>query len=386
MRRRHTTPEGVLLLEPQLGRRWTTTAAAIFVVGMCLILSARGVASAIQGRPQLLLLTLFGIVGCAIVLKHCVDTVAATGRIAISRATASIRFTGLKAAARAALDAPSSGPVDLSFDAVERVDAHRDSTRSGSRWRVALLLGSPNDLALTVDDGLSLHQAQTLVEALRQSMDIGERSAQPKSDAPAASSAEPPPRWKYLQTFFVVLAAFGAATFLAGFVTSVVPMPFLDTVELPLGAPAGLLEDNEGRIVVGSRSYLRLQRYLPDGRFDRAWRAPEVKGEWRLAVAENGDYVLRSMPSGCWTITEQEVTGPARCADGLSFGGFTTASGLEIQSWPFRVIRGSHVIVSQSVVLNLIRSPLPAFVWLVIGIAGQLWLRGRPPEENGGPE
>jgi len=360
-----------------MGRRWASTVAAAFGIWLCLALSARGAVSAVHGRPEFGLLALFGVVGCAVIVYRWSDIMATTATITVSRTSSSIRFMGMSARERSRLRAPKRGPVDVRFDTVKTLEVRHDTARTGQRRLVVVVLTSPPDLALTLDDDLGKNDAEELVEIVKNLITSEESAASVTTALPAENTPRSRGPREFAEWLFRGLSWLGVVTFLAGFVTSVYPMPFLDSIELPLGAPAGLLEDDGGRIVVGSRSYLRLQRYLPNGEFDRSWRAPEVKGEWRLALAENGAYVLRSLPSGCWTITEHGTAGPHPCAEDLVFGGMTVAPGLEIKSWPFRVLRGTEVVVSQNLLLNLVRSPMPAFLWLVLGLAGQLWLRHR---------
>jgi len=390
MRRISEGPGRTLYLHARRAQKWTASAAALLCGAVCLILSLRGIAGAAQGRPAFLLLCLFGVVGCALVLKSWSDVMSGSGRIVIDPASRSVRFAGLPKATRAALGIRNSGVAEIGFDQVGSVEILDDDSHFGKRSRVVLKLRDLRHTVVLLDDDLDGGRA----EALRRKVEyaLGSRSGTAADTTTtqlgeASASTHAHPALALLQYGFQALAAIGAVAFLSGFFVSVVPVTALDRVELPLGAPQGLLEDRHGRILIGSKSYLRLQRYHPDGRFDRAWRAPAVKGDWRLAQEDKDTVVLQSLPSGCWTIDERRVSGPMPCPADLVFmepAAARSAAGdrLELRAWPLQVIRTSRaglqeVVVSQGWLRNALRSPLPAFVLLVAGVAGSLIVRTR---------
>ena len=140
------------------------------------------------------------------------------------------------------------------------------------------------------------------------------------------------------------MGVFGIAAFLAGFAIHVAASDRFDGIELPLGDAEGLGVDAKGRIYVGSPSYGRIQRYEPDGRFDRGWALRAGKG--RLAFAPRGSEML--------------------IIDGD---------------------RQEHV-VRQSVVLWLAQSPLPAWIFAFAGTVlywiGEALRRSARPARDGG--
>jgi len=130
------------------------------------------------------------------------------------------------------------------------------------------------------------------------------------------------------------VGVFGIAAFLAGFAIHVAASDRFDGIELPLGDAEGLGVDAKGRI----------QRYEPDGRFDRGWALRAGKG--RLAFAPRGSEML--------------------IIDGD---------------------RQEHV-VRQSVVLWLAQSPLPAWIFAFAGTVlywiGEALRRSARPARDGG--
>jgi hypothetical protein len=207
-----------------------------------------------------------------------------------------------------------------------------------------------------------------------------------------------------------ILYAIGVPIFLFGLVTgagwpltgviSACTTGFeLATTEFPLGIWIDVAVDSQGRFYVVDSFHLRVQRYSPDGEFERGWFSPRTWGKLKVFAVRIADDdrvivvdedILRTFTYAYTTdgellevnldvdelrrqglVRDKAPTAPYAIRGGLIPRIVGTRTGQTVIATPWR--------------LRLIGSPFPAFVYFLVGVAfaGLSDLRRR--RERGAP-
>jgi hypothetical protein len=157
----------------------------------------------------------------------------------------------------------------------------------------------------------------------------------------------------------------------------------LATTEFPLGDPRDVAVDSQGRFYVVDSFHLRVQRYSPDGEFQRGWLVP--RKVFAVQTTADGRVVVDAEGGPRTYSSDGELL--EVLADGDELHRLGLVRGRETPG-PYAVRRGllPHVIdkrTGRTVIvtpwpLRLIASPFPAFLYFAIGVAftGLADLRG----------
>lgn len=142
----------------------------------------------------------------------------------------------------------------------------------------------------------------------------------------------------------------------------------LATTEFPLGDPQGVAVDTQGRFFVVDALNLRVQRYSPEGEFQRGWFVPKkifavrTTADDRVIVGAEGgariyspDGELLEGPSEQYHLQRGEITGPYEVRRGLIPRIIDTRTGQAVIATPWP--------------LFLFASPFPAFLYFLVGVA-----------------
>ena len=186
---------------------------------------------------------------------------------------------------------------------------------------------------------------------------------------------------------FVVGVVSGVGWPLTGLIGAWTGSFHLATTEFPLGGPRDVAVDSSGRLYVVDSLYLRVQRYSPDGEFQRGWFVPRkvfavrTTPDDRVVVGAeggprtySGDGELLEVLSDADELRRQglvrgkEATGPYAVRRGLVADVIDTRTGRTVIATPWP--------------LHLIASPFPACLYFVTGVAiiGLAdWRRRREP-------
>jgi hypothetical protein len=148
----------------------------------------------------------------------------------------------------------------------------------------------------------------------------------------------------------------------------------LATTEFPLGDPSDVAVDSHGRLYVVDSLHLRVQRYSPDGEFERGWFVPRKVFAVRTTA---DDLVIVGAEGGPRTYSSDgELLEVVEDGDELRRQGLVRG---KEPTGQYAVRRGlrPHVIereTGRTVVatpwpLRLIASPFPACLYLLLGVA-----------------
>jgi hypothetical protein len=176
----------------------------------------------------------------------------------------------------------------------------------------------------------------------------------------------------------------------------------LATTEFPLGIWIDVAVDSQGRFYVVDSFHLRIQRYSPDGEFERGWFSPRTWGKLKVfAVRIAGDDRVIVVDEGeprtfTYTYTtdgeplELKLDVDELRRQGLVGGKASTAPYAIRGGLIPRIVdtRTGRTVIATPWPLRLIGSPFPALVYFLIGVAfiGLADLQGRrerpaPPQE-----
>lgn len=191
-----------------------------------------------------------------------------------------------------------------------------------------------------------------------------------------------------------VLLAVGLPIFLFGLaiipgwhIAGMVGVPDLATTEFPFGDLEDVAVDSRGRIYVGEGLHgARVQRYSPEGEFERGWFVPTsgafalrttpdgrvqvatIRGRELLTYTSDGDL----LDSQHWSLqkedrysefsSETDTTGPYVIRRGLMPRVIDTRTGRTVVAtpWPKRLVAG----------------PFPAMLYALVGVV-LLWMSDR---------
>jgi hypothetical protein len=206
------------------------------------------------------------------------------------------------------------------------------------------------------------------------------------------------PPSRFLYAIGVPVGLFGWVTALAwpltGLVSAWTSGFQLAATEFPLGDPQDVAVDSHGRLYVVDSLHHRVQRYSPDGEFERGWLVPRKVFAVRTTA---DDRVIVGAEGGPRTYSSD-----GELLEVLSDDGGLRRQGVERgreTTGPYAVRRGllPHVVdtrTGRTVVatpwpLRLIASPFPAFLYFLIGVAfiglGDLRRRREQPPPNLAP-
>lgn len=185
-----------------------------------------------------------------------------------------------------------------------------------------------------------------------------------------------------------VLGAIGLPVFLFGFVSgaswpltglvSALTTGFqLATTEFPLGMPSDVAVDSQGRFYVVDRLHLRVQRYSPDGEFERGWFSPRTDEKLKVFVVRRGDddrVIVGEGPRTYTYTSDGELLEIRSDEDELRqvlWGKAPTAPYAIRGSLIPHIVdtRTGRTVIATPWTLRLIASPFPAFVYFLIGVA-----------------
>ena len=196
---------------------------------------------------------------------------------------------------------------------------------------------------------------------------------------------------KIFPTCSILLMAVGLVGFLGAFFIAVWGENILLTTELPLGSPSGIAVNSKGKIYVGSRSYMRIQRYSTDGQFDRAWHVRGGKGDWRMYLDDQDRLVLIASSHFTYRLNDNDqllkpddsLTGPP--SGPLQQQSPVQAMGpnnsiYQLHRFPVGVSRrgldsGEHLIFRQGFFMTMLTGPFPAFIIFISGIIMSLVIK-----------
>jgi hypothetical protein len=174
----------------------------------------------------------------------------------------------------------------------------------------------------------------------------------------------------------------------------------LATTEFPLGMWIDVAVDSQGRFYVVDTFHDRVQRYSPDGEFERGWFSPRTWGNLKVFAVRlaDDDRVIVVVRSGPRTFTYTYTTDGERLEanldvdelrrQGLVRGKASTAPYAIRGGLIPRIVdtRTGRTVVATPWPLRLIGSPFPAFVYFLIGVAliglGDLRRRRERPAPN----
>ncbi len=178
--------------------------------------------------------------------------------------------------------------------------------------------------------------------------------------------------YRILEGIGVSLFLFGWAIVPAWLILALIGGSNLSSVEFPLGDPDGAFVDSRGRIYVGDGFYFRVQRYSPDGAFERGWFVPGIIA-LRVSNADQVEVATRSANRVQTYDTEGRLLRDFRREDIYSYvdswrtdGSYLVKGGL----LP-RVVDAAtgKTVIDTGWRKRLIAAPFPAFAYAAVGFA-----------------
>jgi hypothetical protein len=140
----------------------------------------------------------------------------------------------------------------------------------------------------------------------------------------------------------------------------------LQTTEFPLSHPKGAAADSQGRIFVVDAFHLRVQRYSPDGEFQRGWFVPrktyavQVTADDRVMVGAEGGARIYSTDGELLEIVPSELQ-----------RGENPVGAVEVRHGLLPRIadrESGRILIRRPWPQCLLASPFPAFVYFAIGL------------------
>ncbi len=269
-----------------------------------------------------------------------------------------------------------SEPRRIPLSAIRRVGVERSNSR---RYTLVLqLAGSASAEIPVVEEDL---REDAVALALQLSKVLGCSAGGPPKPRSEPAGVATPRRsivHSAIQIALMGLLACGGLGFIGGFIAAAIPWgETLDAIELPLGGAEGLAVDRDGRIYVGSPVYRRVQRYSPDGHFERGWYICCYKGAWRLGADRDGV----QLDIGTHAHYALDDRGPARLlGDGearrmrSAIRLFQALDGAlyQLHRIPITVLRDGETVVSQGLLYLPVTAALPAWLTGLLAALG-LW-------------
>lgn len=183
----------------------------------------------------------------------------------------------------------------------------------------------------------------------------------------------------------LILLGFGFVGFIAGALIATGVVKY--NGELPLGDVQGFVVDTTGTIYIASGGYGTIQSYSPAGKFLRQWSARANGGSFSVGLNEQQQVVAYTVrdprklvfaPDGkLISESEMKIDIMAQGKSPNSIEANNARYELEGGLFPriTRTTSSTTTIVDQPLYLDLIKSPMPAWLLFAIGLVSNMILR-----------
>ena len=178
----------------------------------------------------------------------------------------------------------------------------------------------------------------------------------------------------YLTLIGLALLILGVGGFIFGSLISA-SVPLTSSARFPLGDPDSVDTDATGRIYVTDGFYKRVQRFTPSGDFEFGWYI-DAAGPFRLRVLKDATIEVAVAKAESVLVYTADGRLATRRSLEVPFEQFASAmppcysirGPLSLRPGLVRIRDGQRVL-SDGLLLALVRGPFPAWCFAVIGIA-----------------